>query len=71
MTEIYRFLLEGPLSPELASTFHPIHSTTAADSTELICSIDDKPELFGLVSRFEILGLTLISMNRTRPDDWQ
>lgn len=65
MSDVYRFQIEGPLSPELVATFHPLSVSFDSNATQFACLIEDKPHLFGIVARCETLGLNLISMSRT------
>lgn len=66
MSDIYRFRIEGVVSPELIATFHPLSTVVDSNGTEFACLINDSPQLFGIVARCETLGLNLISMMRMR-----
>lgn len=65
MSAVYEFCIEGQLSAALLKTFEPIEFRIEPDQTVFRCAIGDEARLLGLVSRFEMLGLRMVSLTRT------
>ncbi len=57
ITEIYRFRIEGELSAELLDSFHPVWVDRDHGDTVFGCAVVDSSQMFGILSRCEILGL--------------
>lgn len=64
MTDAYEFIITGRLSQELLSTFEPTRARREANETVFVRAIRDDGELFGVISRCEVLGLHLISLRK-------
>ncbi|MFW0793559.1 hypothetical protein AAFP30_07090 [Gordonia sp. CPCC 205515] len=69
MTDLYEFRIDGELSPELLATFHPVTSEVHRGETVFTCSVEDDPQMFGVVARCETLGLSLIGLAKTGSAD--
>ena len=68
MTDTYEFKIAGRLSQDLLSTFEPTTTHQNHHHTVFVRPIHDDGELFGVISRCEILGLHLISLRKLTPD---
>ncbi|MET1007495.1 MAG: hypothetical protein ABWX96_18235 [Propionibacteriaceae bacterium] len=68
MTDAYEFTIAGRLSPDLVSTFEPTTARSEHDETVFVRTVSDDAELFGVISRCEILGLHLVSLRKLTPD---
>lgn len=60
----YEFRVTGRLSPAVAQSFPELEPVPAADETVLTGSVSDEAHLYGLLNRFQDLGLHLLEMRR-------
>jgi hypothetical protein len=68
LTDAYEFTIAGRLSRDLLSTFEPTTARREGDDTVFVRAIRDDGELFGVISRCEVLGLHLISLRELTSD---
>lgn len=64
MAEHYLFRIEGVLSDDLVDSFGPVDHEVVDGDTVFSCLVTDPAELFGLLSRFDTLGLQLLGLTR-------
>lgn len=62
--QAYQFRVDGILSPELITSFHPTDSAVEHGQTRFTCLIADDAQLFGIIGRCETLGLRLVALDR-------
>lgn len=62
---VYRFTIRGVLTDTLLSAFRPLTATSNGRDTVLTGELPDQAALYGILGRFEALGLELLEMNRT------
>lgn len=62
----YEFRITGRLSPAVAESFPELEAAPAADETLLTGPVTDEAHLYGLLNRFQDLGLHLVEMRRLR-----
>ena len=62
--QIYHIRLEGYLDTSWTDWFEGSSITLEKNTTLLICTVTDQPELFGLLRKVRDLGLPLISVTR-------
>lgn len=67
MADVYRFRVEGVLSPEMIETFDPVRSEVDHGHTVFLCAVADQAALFGVLARCELLGLRLVELARDLP----
>lgn len=60
----YEFRVVEPLSPMAAAAFPELQLATTADERVLFGSIRDSSELHAVLSRFHLLGLTVLDVHR-------
>lgn len=63
MPERYIFEIDGELSGELLATFSPSDSAHRKGHTLFTCAVGDQAQVYGLISRCEMLGLRLIGFS--------
>lgn len=68
MTEVYQFRVEGVLSRQLIDTFSPVETVFEHSETVFTCTVTDRAQMFGLVARCEMLGLSLVGLTRIASD---
>lgn len=75
MPDTYEFRIAGRLSADLLASFEPRESLDDPDDTVFIRLVEDSSELFGVISRCELLGLRLVGLRQlngpaaaSRPD---
>lgn len=64
VSETYQFRIEGELSADLVASFDPIWTGFEYGCTVFSCVIRDRPAMFGLIARCEMLGLHLVAVQR-------
>jgi hypothetical protein len=64
LTDAYEFTIAGRLSEELLRTFEPTTSRLEDRETVFVRPIHDDGELFGVISRCEVLGLQLVGLRK-------
>lgn len=62
---MYRFTIRGVLTETLLSAFGQLTATSNGRDTVLTGELPDQAALYGILGRFEALGLELLEMNRT------
>ncbi|WP_338674365.1 hypothetical protein V1460_15880 [Streptomyces sp. SCSIO 30461] len=60
----YEFRVSGHLSTAVAGAFPELEETTVADETVLYGPVTDEAHLYGLLARFQDLGLHVVEMRR-------
>jgi hypothetical protein len=60
----YEFRIAGSLSDAMAGAFPELHQRSAAVETLLFGPVTDGAHLYGLLLRFEELGLRIVEMRR-------
>lgn len=60
----YEFRVTGHLSPAVAESFPELEASPAGDETILTGPVTDEAHLYGLLNRFQDLGLHLLEMRR-------
>ncbi|MER5598360.1 hypothetical protein [Streptomyces sp. NPDC002265] len=60
----YEFRIDGHMSKTLAEAFPELEYVVAADQTLLFGPVVDEAHLYGLLARFQSLGLHLAEMRR-------
>lgn len=64
MTDTYEFRIAGQLSEDLLASFEPQESHDEQDDTVFLRLVEDSSELFGVISRCELLGLRLVGLRQ-------
>lgn len=67
MADVYRFRVEGVLSPEMVETFDPVRWEVDHGHTVFLCAVADQAALFGIVARCELLRLRLVELAKDLP----
>ena len=60
----YEFRVTGRLSPAVSESFPELEPVPASDETVLTGSVTDEAHLYGLLNRFQDLGLHLLELRR-------
>ncbi|MGX1372551.1 hypothetical protein RKD19_007910 [Streptomyces canus] len=61
----YEIRVEGQMSRTLTAAFPELKSCIVAEQTWMFGPVTDEVHLFGLLSRFQSLGLHVVEMRRT------
>lgn len=64
MTDAYEFRIAGQLSADLLASFEPQEWRDEGGDTVFIRRVEDSSELFGVISRCELLGLRLVGLRQ-------
>jgi hypothetical protein len=65
----YLFVLRGRLSTVLEDTLAPVSVREGDDSTEMRIEIPDDAAFYGVIATLERLGLSIESLEPSRPAD--
>ncbi|MFD7609436.1 hypothetical protein [Streptomyces sp. NPDC059828] len=60
----YEFRVSGHLSTAVAGAFPELEGATVAEETVLYGPVTDEAHLYGLLARFQDLGLHVVEMRR-------
>ncbi|MFH9694235.1 hypothetical protein [Streptomyces globisporus] len=63
----YEIRVEGQMSRTLTNAFPELESCIVAGQTLLFGQVTDEAHLYGLLARFQSLGLHVVEMRRTAP----
>ncbi len=68
MSETYEFWIDGKLSNELLASFAPRDSAIDEHVTVFTRTVRDDGDFFGVIMRFQTLGLKLVGLRRLQAD---
>ncbi|MEU8519456.1 hypothetical protein [Streptomyces sp. NBC_01216] len=63
----YEIRVEGQMSRTMTDAFPELESCVLAGQTLLFGQVVDEAHLYGLLARFQSLGLHVVEMRRTAP----
>ncbi|MFC8175458.1 hypothetical protein ACFUJ0_27405 [Streptomyces sp. NPDC057242] len=63
----YEIRIEGQMSRTMTDTFPELESCVVSGQTLLFGRVVDEAHLYGLLARFQSLGLRVVELRRTAP----
>lgn len=60
----YEIRVDGPMSETLSRAFPELDRLVLSGQTVLVGSVVDEAHLYGLLARFQSLGLSVVEMHR-------